>query len=146
LLHALRRFAARDGEGLIGIRDVPSNSPASIRRLSRLLLGAARLQRRKAPLQDEQPEAQTDEGIGSCRNRITRAAFSLSDQLIPFAPADRPGGSESRQDTALVTLAGGSPGSRTLRGVAPLSCFLRWVFGERSMKTTNAENQRKGEK
>ena len=39
--------------------------------------------------------------------------------------------------------AGCSPGSRSLRGQSPLSCFLRWVFTGQSMKTTNAENDGK---
>jgi hypothetical protein len=59
------------------------------------------------------------------------------------APADRPGGTDTRQETSPVTVAGSSPGSRSLRGLPPLSCFLRWVFRDQSMKTTNAENDGK---
>ncbi len=59
------------------------------------------------------------------------------------APADRPGGTDARQETAPVTVAGFSLGSRSLRGQSCLSCFLRWVFRDQSMKTTNAENDGK---
>jgi len=59
------------------------------------------------------------------------------------APADRPGGTGTRQDTAPVMAAGSSPGSRSRRGPSCLSCFLRWVFTGQSMKTTNAENDGK---
>ena len=59
------------------------------------------------------------------------------------APADRPGGSDTRQETSPVTVAGASPGSRSWRGQSPLSCFLRWVFRIEIMKTTNAENDGK---
>lgn len=59
------------------------------------------------------------------------------------ALSDRPGGTDTRQDTAPVTVADCSPGTRSSRGQSFLSCFLRWVFRAQSMKTTNAENDGK---
>jgi len=74
--HALRRSRrVWPGDGLIGVRDVPGNSPARIKPLSRLLLGAPRLQHRNAPLRNEQPESPTDEGVGSYQNDVTLAPF-----------------------------------------------------------------------
>lgn len=61
------------------------------------------------------------------------------------APTDRPdGGSGTRQDTAPVTATDCPSGSRSLRGQPLLSCFLRWVFWNSGMKTSNAENYGKG--
>ena len=67
----------------------------------------------------------------------------MSADALAVAPADRPGGTGTRQETAPVTTAGSSPGSRSLRGPSGLSCFLRWVFTGQIMKTTNAENDGK---